>query len=150
MWNNYAVAGVLLSSALLPSLAGASLGDPAASVQSDLARLHGSLNVVDHENYRVHELRLPTGTAVREFSDLDGTVFAVAWSGPTIPNLRQTLGQYFDRYVAAAKAPHPSHRHLQVRDDDLVIQAGGHMRAFSGRAYLPHLVPGGVNIGDLR
>ena len=67
-----------------------------------------------------------------------------------MPNLRQTLGQYFDTYVAAAKAKHAGHHHLQIQQDDLVVQAGGHMRAFSGRAYLPQAVPAGVSIGDLR
>jgi hypothetical protein len=86
---------------------------------------------------------------VREFAGSDGKVFAVAWSGPTVPNLRQTLGQYFDSYVTAAKAPHSGHHHLQIRESNLVVQAGGHMRSFSGLAYLPQAVPSGVSVGDL-
>jgi hypothetical protein len=31
-----------------------------------------------------------------------------------------------------------------------VVQSGGHMRAFAGRAYLPQAIPSGVDIGDLR
>jgi hypothetical protein len=64
--------------------------------------------------------------------------------------LRQTLGQYFDNFVTAAQAKHADHHHLQIQRSDLVVQAGGHMRAFSGRAYLPQAVPAGVSIGDLR
>jgi hypothetical protein len=93
---------------------------------------------------------MPSGTLVREFVATNGTVFAVAWNGPTVPNLRQTLGQYFNNFVAAAQAKHVGHRHLQIQQSDLVLQASGHMRAFSGRAYLPQAVPAGVSIEDLR
>jgi hypothetical protein len=119
-------------------------------VQSDGVLLHGSITIADHSSYRLHEIQLPSGTLVREFTGTDGRVFAVSWSGPTIPNLRQTLGRYFDSYVAAAKTTHAGHHHLQIRREDLVVEAGGHMRAFSGLAYLPAAVPGGVNLGNLR
>ena len=74
----------------------------------------------------------------------------VAWSGPVPPNLRQTLGRYFDPFAAAAGARRTGRRHLQIRTGGLVVQAGGHMRAFAGRAYLPQGVPNGVDIGELR
>jgi hypothetical protein len=143
------VSGALLIAALSPCIAAAALGEPETSVQTDAAGLRGSIKVTPHANYRLHEIQLPSGTMVREFAGSDGKVFAVAWNGPTVPNLRQTLGQYFDDYVAAAKAPHSGHKHLQIRESNLVVQAGGHMRAFSGLAYLPQAVPGGVNVGDL-
>jgi hypothetical protein len=98
----------------------------------------------------VHEIQLPSGTLLREYVGSDGKVFAIAWNGPAIPNLRQTLGQYFDNYVTAAKANRSGHHHLQIQQSDLVVQSSGHMRAFFGRAYLPPAVPGGVSVGDLR
>ena len=67
-----------------------------------------------------------------------------------VPNLRQTFGRYFDTYVTAAKGKHTGHTYLQIQQSDLVIQSSGHMRAFSGRAYLPQAVPSGVDVGDLR
>jgi hypothetical protein len=144
---------VLLSAILLsgigPGIASAALGEPEASVTADVAQLKGSIKVTDRTRYRVHEIQLSSGTVVREFIGLDGKVFAIAWKGPTIPNLRQILGQYFDTYVAAAKAKHQGHTRLQIQQSDLVVQAGGHMRAFSGRAYLPQAVPSGVSVGDL-
>jgi len=87
---------------------------------------------------------------LREFVGSDGKVFAVAWSGRVVPNLRQAFGRYFDTYVAAAKVRHTGHTHLQIRQNDLVVQSGGHMRAFAGRAYLPQAIPDGVDVGDLR
>jgi hypothetical protein len=139
----------LLIAVLSPCIAAAALGEPETSVQTDVARFHGSITVTSHANYRLHEIQLPSGTLVREFTGSDGQVFAVAWNGPTVPDLRQTLGQYFDAYVAAAKAPHAGHRHVQIRDSNLVVLAGGHMRAFSGLAYLPQAIPSGVSVGDL-
>jgi hypothetical protein len=139
----------LLIAVLCPCIAAAALGEPETSVQTDVARLSGSIKVTAHANYKLHEIQLPSGTVVREFAGSDGKVFAVAWNGPTVPNLRQTLGQYFDTYAAAAKAQHPGHRQLQIRQSDLVVLAGGHMRAFSGLAYLPQAMPSGVSVGDL-
>jgi hypothetical protein len=139
----------LLIAVLCPCIAAAALGQPETSVQTDMARLRGSITVTPHANYKLHEIQMPSGTLVREFAGSDGKVFAVAWNGPTVPNLREILGQYFDSYVTAAKAPHSGHHHLQIRQSDLVVLAGGHMRAFSGLAYLPQALPSGVGVGDL-
>jgi len=135
--------------ALLPCLASAALGEPEASVAADGVQLQGSIAASNQGAYRLHEIQLPSGTLVREYAGLDGSVFAVTWHGPYVPNLRQLLGRYFDEYVAAAKAPTADHHHLQVRQEDLVVESSGHMRAFNGRAYLPQAIPGGVSIGDL-
>lgn len=136
--------------ALSPGTASATLGEPESSVQTDGQQLQGSIKESDHGSYRVHEIQLPSGTLVREYAGLDGIVFAVTWNGPFMPNLRQTLGRYFDAYLTAAKAKHADHHHLQIQQSDLVVQASGHMRAFAGRAYLPPAVPGGVSVGDLQ
>jgi hypothetical protein len=143
------LASALWVAILGPCIASAALGEPQASVQADAAQLRGSLQVTEHANYQIHEIRLPTGTLLREFVGPHGNVFAVAWRGPTIPNLRQAFGRYFDTYVAAAGDKHLGHSQLQIRRSDLIVQSGGHMRAFAGHAYLPQAVPDGVSIGEL-
>jgi hypothetical protein len=144
-------AAALAVVALWPAMAGATLGQPEASVQSDGIGLHGSIKqATDHPLYRVHEIQLPSGTAVREYADLNGFVFAVAWQGPFMPNLRQMLGAYFDDYATAAQSHGADHRHLEIRRADLVVQSAGHMRAFAGRAYLPQALPAGVAPGELQ
>jgi hypothetical protein len=143
------LASTVAIAVLLPCLASAALGEPEASVAADGAQLQGSIKASDQGIYRLHEIQLPSGTLVREYAGLDGAVFAITWHGPYVPNLRQLFGRYFDEYVAAARAPHADHHHLQVRQSDLVVEAGGHMRAFNGRAYLPQAIPGGVSVGDL-
>src|ERR1700722_7490042 len=144
------LAGATLSAVLIPCIAGAALGEPEASVQADGAMFHGSIKTTEHASYRLHEIQLPSGTTLREFAGSDGKVFAVAWTGPNIPNLRQTFGRYYDTFVAAAKIKHSGHTHLQIQQTGLVVQSIGHMRAFVGRAYLPEAVPSGVDLGELR
>ena len=134
---------------LLPGLASATLGEPEASVLADAAQLHASIKQTNLGSYRLHEVQLASGTLIREYAGLDGNVFAITWHGPYVPNLKQILGRYFDAYVAAAKAPHADHHHLLVSQGDLVVEASGHMRAFSGRAYLPKALPAGLAVGEL-
>ncbi len=146
-----ALCGMLFAAALGPRTACATLGEPEATVQTDVAQLQGSIKAsTEHENFRVHEIQMPWGTLLREYVSLDGNVFAVAWNGPYMPNLRQALGRYFDNYVSGAKLNHLDRNHVQVLQPDLVVQARGHMRAFSGRAYLPNALPSGFNLGDLQ
>jgi hypothetical protein len=134
--------------ALSPRIASATLGEPEVSVQADSAKLQSSVKMTDQSLFRLHEMTLATGTVVREFVGLDGKVFAVSWHGPYMPNLRQTLGKYFDTMTAAPRS-HANHNHMQIQQGDLVVQNGGHMMAFSGRAYLASAIPAGVSVGDL-
>jgi hypothetical protein len=137
--------------ALWPQLCSATLGEPEVSVQADVSQLRASIkSSQDRAVYRVHEIQLPSGTLLREFVSANGNVFAVAWSGPFMPNLRQALGKYFDSYVAAPRSTIPDRKHVQVATSELVVQASGHSRAFAGRAYLPGAIPAGFSLGDLQ
>lgn len=128
----------------------ATLGEPEVTVQTDITQARASIkSLQERDSYRVHEIQLPSGTVMREFVGLDGKVFAVAWAGPTRPDLRQALGQYFDAYVSAPRSKLADRRHVQVQQGDLIVQGGGHMGALTGRAYLASAVPSGVNLGDL-
>ena len=139
-----------LIAALLPHVASATLGQPEVTVQTDVAQTHATLkSSEDRTGFRVHEIQLPSGTVLREFVAANGNVFAVAWQGPTRPDLRQVLGQYFDAFASVPRTKLTDRRHVQIQQGDLVLQSGGHMRALSGRAYLQSAVPSGVNLGDL-
>jgi hypothetical protein len=144
------LSSAMLIAALLPHLVHAALGEPDSTVTSDAQQLKGSIKSTQLTNYQVHEIQLPSGTILREFAAVGGNVFAVAWKGPAIPNLRQALGQYFDVYVTAAKTKHAGHNHLQIQQNDFVMQSSGHMRAFAGRAYLPRALPPGMSLEELR
>jgi hypothetical protein len=93
---------VLLMAGTIP--ARATLGEIEASVFADQSQINATLRTLSSEKYTMHELRGPSGTTVREYVGSGGTVFAIAWDGPLMPNLRQLLGPQFDRYVAALAA----------------------------------------------
>lgn len=141
-----------VAAALLVASAGAfaALGADEVSVQADRVRLKGSASIRQAQHYALHEIRQASGTAVREYVSPGGKVFAVAWDGPVLPDLRQVLGPYFDRYVAAAKDRRAKRTPVLIREPTLVVEAGGHLRAFAGRAYVPALVPQGVDPGALQ
>ena len=142
-------AGVLAFVALLPQRARASLGGPEAAVATEAQQLNASIKSSDRANYRVHEIQMSSGTVLREFAVPGGAVFAVAWSGPTIPNLRQALGQYFAGYVSAAQGNRSGRSHLEIRQTGWVMQSSGHMRVFRGRAYLTQSLPAGVSLDEI-
>jgi Protein of unknown function (DUF2844) len=145
-----ALLSALLIALLGPGVACATLGGLEITVQSDVVKLSASIkSSEDRAGYRVHEIQLPTGTVLREFVAPGGNVFAVAWSGPSKPNLRQALGKYFDAMAAAPKTKFADRKHLRIQQGDLIVEGSGHMRALSGRAYLASAVPTGVNLGDL-
>jgi hypothetical protein len=144
------VAGTMMIGALWSSVASATLGEPEASITAEMQLNRASIKESDHGVYHVHEMLLPSGTMIREYAGLDGKVFAVTWNGPFIPNLKQTLGSYFTEFSAAAAAAHGTRKHLEVRQPDLVVESGGHMRAHHGFAYLPQALPSGVSDGDLQ
>jgi Protein of unknown function (DUF2844) len=136
-----------------PSSLFAELGGNLDSIQADRAQMKANVTISNASAYNVHEIKSSIGTVVREYAAPDGTVFAVAWQGPFIPDMRQLLGSYFEQYSRAAKTQretHVSRSPLNIHEDGLVVQTAGHMRAFSGRAYDPRLLPAGVSENDIR
>jgi hypothetical protein len=142
-----ALASVMLA---LPLCASAALGGQSASTETDRAAMDGSMHMLSGSRYTIHEIEIASGTRIREYVSPSGMIFAVAWDGPVMPDLRQTLGDYFERYSAATAGAQAGRRQIEVREPDLVVQARGHMRAFSGKAYLPQAMPDGVAPDELR
>jgi Protein of unknown function (DUF2844) len=146
--------GLLLSPLLLIAFAlpvFASLGGDVSSVQSDQAHMKAAVNVSRATNFTVHEMKAVDGTAVREFVSPTGQVFGVAWNGPFRPDLKQVLGNYYDQVLAVAKSRHASHNTpLTIHEPGFVVEMGGHMRYFTGRAYVPGMLPQGVQTTDIK
>jgi hypothetical protein len=117
------------------------LGQSVESVRSDQQRLEGQLRAVVLDGYSVQQITRGDGAVVKEFVSPGGAVFGVSWQGPTMPNLAQLLGAYFPQFQQGARSSVHRRGPLVVRSGDLVVESGGHMRAFRGRAYLTNLVP---------
>jgi hypothetical protein len=130
----------------------AALGADPASVLSDGAALQAEVRTTKLMTYDIGEIDAAGNLRVREFVGRDGTVFAVSWSGSVPPNLQRLLGRSFSAYAAVlAGMSHPGlRRSVRVALPELVVESGGHLRAYSGRAYLPALIPAGVPLADLR
>jgi hypothetical protein len=142
---------IALVTLAMPSVAFAVLGGDVSSVQSDRMQMKASLRAAKNTaNFTVHEMTMPNGTAVREYANTTGKVFAVAWKGPSIPDLQQLMGSYFDTYTSAAKNQRGGRTHFEIRQEDLVVRSGGHMRAFAGSAYVPGMLPQGVTESDIQ
>jgi hypothetical protein len=134
----------------LSPIARAALGEDADSVAADQLRMQATSRIVKKERHSIHELQMPAGGSVRQFVNEGGKVFAVSWSDGWRPNLRELMGQHYDRYLAAAKARHRARGPVYLEIPGLVVAMGGHQRAFFGHAYLTDLVPPGFGPEDLR
>jgi len=127
----------------------AALGETSARLtQSSLQSVR--LLAPAQNSVTVRESKTLTGTIVREFLNANGIVVAVAWNGPTLPDLKQLLGVHFEQMTPGVKVNPHSHRHAVIHQDKLVIESHGHLRAFYGRAYLPTALPAGFTINDIQ
>lgn len=130
----------------------ATLGERASSVQADRHVMRGVLRTQSLPQYRVSEIK--GANTVRQYIDSNDIVFAVTWRGLSHPDPDQLLGQYWP----GLRVQHQVHRrrepalHLKssaVPGSEVVYETWGHMGDVQGRAYLPRLVPQGIQIEDL-
>jgi hypothetical protein len=110
------------------------------SLRYAAALTHRSVGLV-----QMHTLSHADGSRVRQYSEVGGAVFAVAWNTRTKPRLDELLGTHFAAYAEAAQKEQrkrPGVRHgLVVQMGDLVVESSGHGNAFVGRAYLRSRLP---------
>ena len=137
---------------VLASPAHAALGGDATSIANDTAALEASREITRAAGVEVHVLHLRSGTTVHEYvSSSHGKVFAVAWGGPVIPDLRRLLGGYFDAYVNSPQGRGTGHHSMRVvQTHDWVVQSAGHQNGFVGRAWLSNELPAGFDLATVR
>ncbi len=135
-------ASAVLLALLCSALPGwAVLGGRVATVQSDQAKMRGTLRSVVQQGYTVHEITGADGTIVKEFVSPDGVVFGISWRAKAMPVLSNLLGGYFAQFQVASKSAVRRRRGVVLHTGQLVVESGGHPRDFRGRAYVPALVP---------
>jgi hypothetical protein len=122
----------------------ATLGGDAASVVANEKTLAATRRVEKVAAGDRHELTLPSGIVVHEYVSPSGAVYAITWSGPHMPDLRELLGAYFPQL--ASRSRRGGHHRVSLNGADFVLQSQGHHHTFSGRAWVPSLVPAGVKI----
>lgn len=140
------VAAVLLGTAP----AWAVLGEYENSVATDQQRVQGRTLEIARQGYHIQEITAPNQTTIKEYVSPDGMVFAVSWNSFTMPNLQQLLGSYYAQFRQSAQSGRRHRGPLIIRTDSLVLESGGHMRAFHGRAYAPKLMPAGVTAKEVQ
>ncbi len=127
---------------------------PAASTSTPAAgaRMSAATPAPRSSLYTLHEVQLENGTSVREYATPAGLVFAVAWRGPVLPDLRALLGDYFSTFKLETDQARLAGRRgspVNIERAGLVVRSNGRMRNFFGHAYAPDLVPAGVDIQDV-
>ena len=142
--------GIVFALLLGASPLWAALGEPEQSVQQDRQRVAGQSKRTVYQAYAVHEITATGGRVIREYVSPAGTVFAVVWEGPTMPDLSSLLGSYFAAFQQAAASSSRRHGPLYIHVGSLVVESGGRMRAFRGRAYVTDLIPANVDKDVIR
>lgn len=125
----------------------AHLGGNEASVQADGTAWQAPPAVLRGARFTVFTHTTPEGVSVRQFLSVTGLVFAVAWEGSVLPDMERLLGGHFPLYQNALLQ---RKRSVRVDTPSLVLESGGMMRAFVGRAYLPNQLPTGVAAVDIQ
>ena len=141
-----------LLAALLATTLGcswASLGGSAVAVGARARAEQAQAVSTGLASYTDVQTTLASGTVVHQYLDGNGTVFAVSWSGPFPPDLKEILGSAFDA-MTAQMGKSVRAGQVSVRQPDLVIISGGHMGSFQGQAWLPGKLPAGFNTGDIK
>ena len=128
----------VLTQVFFPGFAKAELGGTTASVFAEQSAFSSQLSVSTQGNITIYTQTLPSGVLIYEYASNNGGIFAVSWSGPTLPNLQAILGIHFKDYLAALKQ---SRGAIYSHSENLVIQSSGMMGAFQGFAYLPQKTP---------
>lgn len=99
----------------------------------------------------MRQTELDSGTTIHEYVGPGGTVFAVSWSGPFMPDLKELLGVHFNAMQAhAANRPDARRSRLAMRGQDVVIVSTGHMGALEGRAWVPSKLPAGFDASGVK
>lgn len=136
-----------LTGTLLSGAAWGGLGGDLSSVQADQQAWHATVTKTAVAGATVHSQQLPDGPIVRQYLDATGLVFAVGWEGSVLPDFERLLGASFQAYTVAVRQ---QKRGVSVQTQDLVIESGGMMRSFVGRAYLPAKLPVNLTARDIR
>ncbi len=146
--------GTLLCGLLLcATSAQAVLGGAQDTIQVDQIRLRGVHRQHTEWSMTTHEISTGDGSTIKQYVNASGQVFAVSWRTRLKPRLEPLLGASYQvpaADTAALSGVASMKRQQSTRQPHLVLHQSGRMNAFAGLAYIPALVPPGVNADALR
>jgi len=125
----------------LPMFAQAELGGNLASIMQEQKIFGSTLTISPQSNYTIYIQNISPDLVIKEYVSNSGNIFGVAWKGSTLPNFQVLLGSYYSNYLSAQQQ---NPRSVFSQDNNLVIESGGVMGGYIGRAYLPKQVPTGL------
>jgi hypothetical protein len=137
--------GVLCASSAAHAELGGTMPDHAdAAASAPRTLLNGAL--------RVRTLTDAGNTTINEYATSTGRIVGYAWEGRTMPDLDALLGKYADSYhTGAATSVRDGNLHTsRIARPDVIVESGGPMRGYLGRAWLPAALPPGVTAHDLQ
>ncbi|WP_198088970.1 DUF2844 domain-containing protein [Variovorax sp. E3] len=155
-----AVAALLATPSAFAELGGAPTLSPAQAVNAvgaesrKAAAPAGNAAASGATNWSVREITLPDGLVEREYLTTDGVVFAVAWRGTHRPELSVLLGTHYATQMsqnarALRQQGKGSRATTAQADATFAVQASTHQRSSTGVAWLPALLPAGVDPATL-
>ncbi len=100
--------------------------------------------------YTIKKITTLEDIEIREYANLNGTVFGIYWVGDTKPDMSLLLGTYASRYNTLINQPLAGRSPVAINDSDLIIQTGGRMNNFFGVAFLPGIAPIGIQLAEIR
>ena len=140
--------------ALIATHAYATLGEKlGSSTATSQSKLVASVSSINKSAYTDNVTTLESDVVIHEYSRADGTVFAVAWQGPVMPDMQQLLGTYFSKFIGAranSSMPAGGLSQLNSTQSDLVVHSSGRLGRFNGLIYVPSLVPAGLDVEHLQ
>lgn len=136
----------LLVLLMLAPSAHAGLGDQINSQQSGGAALLKE----SQPSYQVFESVDSTNhVTLEQYATSTGTVFAVAWRGAGMPDLQAVFGAYFTQFTNLRQHSPASRHLLSIEDPSLMVDIHGPNGDIIGRAWVPALVPAGVDVNTV-
>lgn len=145
--SSMALIALLALAGLSP--AAAELGGNGETIRQDAARETGTVASTTLGRYTVFTITTkedPPQLTIREYLSDSGVVFGLAWQGARHPNTLRLLGAYA---IAPGTPLRPGSvqqpRFSRRITDQVVLEAGGHIGDFWGRAYAPALLPDGLS-----
>ncbi|MEJ5895453.1 DUF2844 domain-containing protein [Aquabacterium sp. G14] len=157
LFAHWRIVALSLATTLLPiTAAQAALGRAPQAVASAVAEGAPAARQLRTASptspYTVSTAVAPNGTVVQEFVNGEQRVFAVVWRGPVLPNLSRYFGEHYSAFQQAVQQKRAAGQRggaVMTQQPDLVMLSRGRMGRFEGHAYIPSLVPAGLDIQTL-